>query len=220
MFIKICGITREEDALLATALGADAVGFIFAPSVRQVAPLAARDMVRQLPADIMTVGVFRDATKEKVLETVNQVGLRAVQLHGHESPETCRWIAERVPVTIRALAAGSPDLTNFDQFGADVLLLDSPTPGSGEVFDWSLAEGAPSNQRLLLAGGLTPEDVATAIAKVNPWGVDVASGVEAESGRKDPRKLRAFITAAQAAEVEEYQGTEKRPFDWEEGLWN
>ena len=216
MFVKICGVTNQEDALLATALGADAVGFIFAPSNRQVAAPIVRDIVRQLPPEVMTVGVFRDQSRERVVEVVNTIGLRAAQLHGNESPETCRWIADRVPITIRALPAGSPDLLRFDEFGADLLLLDSPVPGSGTVFDWSLAEGAPSNRPMLLAGGLDPENVARAIAKVRPFGVDVASGVEAESGRKDPRLLRAFLEAARSVEFEGYDGGERRPFDWEE----
>jgi phosphoribosylanthranilate isomerase len=121
-------------------------------------------------------------------------------------------------VTIRGLPAGSPELSRFDDFGADVLLLDSPSPGSGKVFDWALAEGAPSNRPILLAGGLTPENVGIAIEQVNPWGVDTASGVESEAGRKDPRKLRAFIEAARAAKSEEYLGSENRPFNWEEEL--
>ncbi|HBL08533.1 MAG TPA: N-(5'-phosphoribosyl)anthranilate isomerase, partial [Acidimicrobiaceae bacterium] len=107
MFIKICGMTREEDALLATALGADAVGFVFAPSSRQIAPQVARDIARQLPGDILTVGVFRDESAERVVEIVNGAGLRAAQLHGHESPAECRFVAERVPITIKALPAGS-----------------------------------------------------------------------------------------------------------------
>ncbi|HCR00364.1 MAG TPA: N-(5'-phosphoribosyl)anthranilate isomerase, partial [Acidobacteria bacterium] len=156
MFVKVCGITREEDALLATALGADAVGFVFAPSSRQVAVPIVRDIVRQLPADMMTVGVFRNESARRVVEVVNEIGLRAAQLHGNETPEDCRWISERIPVTIRALAVGSPDLDYFDEFGADLLLLDSPVPGSGEVFDWSLAEGAPDNRKMILAGGLDP----------------------------------------------------------------
>ena len=216
MFVKICGVTNQEDALLATALGADAVGFIFAPSNRQVATPIVRDIVHQLPPEVMTVGVFRDQSRERVVEVVNTIGLRAAQLHGNESPETCRWIADRVPITIRALPAGSPDLRRIDDFGADLLLLDSPVPGSGTVFDWSLAEGAPSNRPMLLAGGLDPENVAQAIAKVRPFGVDVASGVEAESGRKDPRLLRAFLKAARSVEFEGYDGGEHRPFDWEE----
>ena len=109
-----------------------------------------------------------------------------------------RQVAERVPMTIRALPAGSPDLQRFDEYGADLLLLDSQAPGSGEVFDWSLAEGAPSNRPMLLAGGLTPDNVASAIEEVDPYGVDVSTGVEAEPGRKDPRLLRAFMANARA----------------------
>lgn len=217
MFIKICGITREEDALLATALGADAVGFVFAPSTRQVAPSIAADIARRLPADIMTVGVFRDESPKRVVEIVNSAGLRAAQLHGHESPEDCRWVSERVPVTIRALSAGSPDLERFDDFGADLLLLDSPLPGSGEVFDWAMAEGAPGQRQMLLAGGLDPSNVATAIERVGPFGVDVSSGVESSPGRKDPRLLRAFIEAARVATpaATSVESSRPRPFDWE-----
>ena len=107
MFVKICGITCAEDALLATALGADGVGFVFAPSARQVAVPVVKDIVRQLPQEIMTVGVFRNQGRERVVETVNGIGLRVAQLHGHESPEDCRWVAERVPVTIRAMSVSS-----------------------------------------------------------------------------------------------------------------
>ena len=217
MFVKICGITCAEDALLATAMGADALGFIFATSRRQVAESVVRDIVGQLPPDVLTVGVFRDRGKARVVETVNTIGLKAAQLHGRESPATCQWVAERVPMTIRALPAGSPDLQRFDEYGADLLLLDSPTPGSGEVFDWALAEGAPSNRPMLLAGGLTPDNVASAIEEVDPYGVDVSTGVEAEPGRKDPRLLRAFMANARAAQPVRYEGdAERRPFDWQE----
>jgi len=136
MFIKICGMTREEDALLATALGADAVGFVFAPSSRQIAPQVARDIARQLPGDILTVGVFRDESAERVVEIVNGAGLRAAQLHGHESPAECRFVAERVPITIKALPAGSPDLERFDDFGAVVHAEDDFERGfEGRAFD-------------------------------------------------------------------------------------
>jgi len=217
MFVKVCGITREEDALLATALGADAVGFVFAPSSRQVAVPIVRDIVRQLPADMMTVGVFRNESARRVVEVVNEIGLRAAQLHGNETPEDCRWISERIPVTIRALAVGSPDLDNFDEFGADLLLLDSPVPGSGEVFDWSLAEGAPDNRKMILAGGLDPTNVTSAVERVGPYGVDVSSGVESTPGRKDPRLLRAFVEAARSARpvAAPYKSQSSRPFDWE-----
>jgi len=221
VFVKICGITREDDALLAVAMGADAVGFVFAPSKRQVAPLVARDIVRRLPPEVLTVGVFRDEAAARVVEIVNSAGLRAAQLHGHESSESTRWVRERVPYVIKAFAAGDAALEQAASFGADAILLDSPTPGSGEVFDWSLAEGRPDGLRTILAGGLTPDNVGDAINRVKPWGVDVSSGVErdgGEPGQKDARKVRAFIEAARAAapEPDEFgpdPGT-GAPYDW------
>ena len=217
MFVKICGITCAEDALLATALGADALGFVFAPSRRQVSETVVRDIVGQLPHDVMTVGVFRDMGKARLVEIVNRIGLKAAQLHGGESPATCQWVAERVPLLIRALPAGSPDLRRFDEYGADLLLLDSSAPGSGAVFDWALAEGAPANRRTLLAGGLTPDNVGSAIEQVDPYGVDVSTGVESGPGRKDPRLLRAFMQNARAAKPVRYEAdARRRPFDWPE----
>jgi phosphoribosylanthranilate isomerase len=218
MFVKICGITRESDALLAVAMGADAVGFTFAPSVRQIAPTIARDIAKRLPPEILTVGVFRDEASARVIDIVNSAGLRAAQLHGHESAEATRFIRQRVPFVIKAFAAGDPALADAASYGADAILIDSPRPGSGEVFDWTLAEGAPDGQRVILAGGLTPENVAGAIARVAPWGVDVASGVEAERGepgQKDAHKVKAFIEAAQAAEPAGYRaGETEGPYDW------
>jgi phosphoribosylanthranilate isomerase len=215
MFVKICGITNEEDALLAVAMDADAVGFVFAPSPRQVAATVARDISNRLPPEILTVGVFRDEAPARVVEIVNSTGLRAAQLHGHETAEQCRWVRERVPFVIQGFAAGDAALDRADDYGANAILIDSPTPGSGEVFDWSLAEGAPSNRRIIIAGGLTPENVGDAIAVVRPWGVDVASGVEASPGRKDPRKVRDFVRNARAAAPRPYQGDEVHaPYDW------
>jgi phosphoribosylanthranilate isomerase len=222
VFVKICGITREDDALLAVAMGADAVGFIFAPSKRQVAPTLVRDIIRRLPPEVMTVGVFRDEAASRVVEIVNSTGLRAAQLHGRESAETTRWVRERVPHVIKAFAAGDPELADARSYGADAILLDSPSPGSGEVFDWSLAEGRPDGVNVILAGGLDPHNVADAVRKVQPWGVDVASGVESERGdpgQKDARKVRAFIKAARdAAPAEQNEfgpdpGT-GGPYDW------
>lgn len=217
MFVKICGITTEEDALLAVAMDADAIGFVFAPSKRQVAPGHVRDIVKRLPPDILTVGVFRDEAPARVVDIVNSTGLRVAQLHGHETPEHSVWIRERVPMVFKAFAAGDRDLDRVDDFGADAVLIDSHAPGSGEVFDWSLAEGAPSNRRVILAGGLTPHNVASAIERVRPWGVDVSTGVEADgddSGRKDARKVRAFVANARAAELPDYEGPGALPYDW------
>ena len=220
MFVKICGTTTEEDALLATAMGADAVGFVFAPSVRQVAVDHARDIARRLPAEILTVGVFRDEAPQRVVDLVHRAGLRAAQLHGSETPEDTQWIRERVGIVIKAFVAGSVGLDRRDEYGADAVIVDSHAPGSGEVFDWSLAEGAPVGKRFILAGGLTPENVADAIEVVRPWGVDVATGVESSPGHKDPVKLRRFIANARAAEPQHYQGDEGHvPYDWQDDLY-
>jgi phosphoribosylanthranilate isomerase len=217
VFVKICGITSEEDALLAVAMGADAVGFIFAPSSRQVAAGLVHDIIRRLPPDVLTVGVFRDESAQRVVDVVNGAGLRAAQLSGLETADQTKWVRTRVPFVIKGFAAGDPALDRADDFGADAILVDSHEPGSGEVFDWSLAEGAPVNRRVIVAGGLTPENVAEAIEAVRPWGVDVATGVEEAPGRKDARKVRDFILNARRADPPRYHGDdEARPFDWQQ----
>jgi phosphoribosylanthranilate isomerase len=222
VFVKICGITNEEDALLAVALGADAVGFVFAPgSPRQVTPADVTPIVKRLPPGTLTIGVFRDERPERVVDTVTRVGLRAAQLHGREPASEVRWVRERVGFAIQGFTAGDPALA--DASDADVILLDTATPGSGRVFDWALAEGAPAGAKLLLAGGLTPDNVADAIRRVRPWGVDVSTGVETEpgSGRKDARRLRAFIEAARRAAAEQEAdgwapgpASGPAPYDW------
>jgi phosphoribosylanthranilate isomerase len=216
VFVKICGITTEEDALLAVALGADAVGFVFAPSPRQIAPQAAHDIVRRLPPEILTVGVFRDDLPERVLDQVHTSGVKAAQLHGHEAPEVTRQVHERLRFVIKAFAAGSSDLRRAAAHGADAILIDAPRPGSGTLFDWGLVDDAPLDCRILLAGGLTPENVETAIHRVKPWGVDVSTGVEREPGRKDAVKLKAFIDAAKAAAPQPYRGPDELPYDWQD----
>jgi phosphoribosylanthranilate isomerase len=199
IFVKICGITNEQDALLATALGADALGFNFAQSRRHVQPDTVRDIVKRLPGEVLTVGVFRNHRPEHVVDVVHRCGLHAAQLHGGEPLSEVRFVKERVQFVIQAFVAGDPALAAAANSPADVVLVDSPNPGSGKVFDWRLADGVPGGVRLLLAGGLTPDNVAEAIRRVRPWGVDVASGVESAPGRKDPRKLRRFVEAARGA---------------------
>ena len=215
MFVKICGTTSEEDALLAVAMGADAVGFVFAPSPRLISPTVAGDIAKRLPREILTVGVFRDDSPQRVVEIVNGMGLKAAQLHGRETPEQVQWVRERVPLVIKSFVAGDKTLSRARTFGADVLLIDAPSPGSGQVYDWKLAGEAPDGAKVLLAGGLTPENVAEAIAQANPWGVDVSTGVEASPGRKDPRKLRAFVAAAKGAAPTPYEGEGDGPYDWQ-----
>jgi phosphoribosylanthranilate isomerase len=200
VFVKICGITNEEDALLAVAMGADAVGFVFAPSPRQIAVTQARDIARRLPPEVMTVGVFRDEAASRVVEIVNAAGLHAVQLHGHETPAEGRWIRQRVQFLVQAFGAGDRMLDRIDDYeAADAVMIDSGVPGSGQVFDWALAERLPIGRRVILAGGLTPDNVAEAVERVRPWGVDVSTGVEREPGRKDVSRLLRFVTAAKDA---------------------
>lgn len=219
MFVKICGTTTEEDALLSVAMGADALGFIFSPSTRQVAPQKVRDIVRRLPPEVLTVGVFRDELPERVVEIVNGVGLRAAQLHGRAGGTAgTRYVKERVPIVFKAFAAGDPDVASAVDHGADAVLVDNATPGSGQVFDWSLAEDAPANVRLILAGGLDADNVASAIERVQPWGVDAVSRLESSPGRKDPRALRSFIQAARSAAPADYEGGTAAPYDWREEL--
>ena len=199
ILVKICGITSEADALLAVGFGADALGFVFAPSPRQMTPTGVGDIVKRLPHGVLTVGVFRDESPRRVVEIANRIGLGAVQLHGRETPEQSRWIRQRVACTFKAFAAGDPAIGRFGEYGADFLLVDGPSPGSGQVFDWRLAEGVADLSRLVVSGGLDPDNVAQAIAHLHPHGVDVASGVESEPGRKDPHKVAAFVGAARAA---------------------
>jgi phosphoribosylanthranilate isomerase len=224
MFVKICGITSEEDALLAVAMGAHAVGFVFAPSPRQLQPVQAYDIVRRLPAGVMTVGVFRDHAPQRVVDIVNQVGLRAAQLHGHESASDTAYVKARVPFVIKAFPAGSSALERVAEYDIDAVLVDSASPGSGQVFDWALVDGVPLDRRVILAGGLHPGNVADAIEAVRPWGVDVASGVERAPGKKDPIKVRDFIERARAAAARDARERGRRettaagsvPYDWQE----
>jgi phosphoribosylanthranilate isomerase len=199
VLVKICGITSEADALLAVALGADAVGFVFAPSHRQVSPQAVRRIIERLPPEILTVGVFRNEAPVRVVEITNSIGLRAAQLHGDETAKDTRWVAERVRLVIKAFPAGHRNVTRLDSYGAGLVLVDADSPGSGEVFDWRLAEGVVDPARLIVSGGLHSGNVADAIEHLHPFGVDVSTGVEAMPGVKDPRKVRAFVVAARRA---------------------
>jgi len=224
LFVKICGITSEADALLSISLGADALGFIFAPSPRQVSVQIAADIVKRLPPEILTVGVFRDEAPKRVVDMVHQAGLGAAQLHGHESSESTQWIRSQLPVVIKAFPAGDRTISRFEEFGADYLLIDGKAPGSGEVFDWRLAEGVADPTRMIVSGGLRPSNVAQAVAHLRPAGVDVASGVEASPGRKDPMLVRDFIVNARAAQSEvgardplDADTTTEEPYDWRDG---
>jgi phosphoribosylanthranilate isomerase len=198
--IKICGITNLEDARLAADLGAQALGFNFYPlSPRKVDPEAARAIIAQLPPLVLSVGVFVDEDAGVVRDLAARVGLDWVQLHGQESPEYCRSLGRRVIKAFRIKDAASLSFLAVYQGAAQALLLDTyrtgQVGGTGETFDWQLARRAHEYGRIILAGGLTPENVAQAIKIAQSQAVDVASGVEAAPGKKDPEKLRKFIAA-------------------------
>ncbi len=223
VFVKICGITNESDALLSVALGADALGFIFAPSKRQVNERIVSDIIHQLPGSVLTFGVFVNERPEEVAKLVNKIGLNGAQLHGNEGPTATNFVSDRVRYVIKSFPAGHSQLRNLDAYRIWATLVDSSNPGSGSVFDWSLVEGMSPERRMLLAGGLNAENVAVGIERVRPFGVDVASGVEASLGKKDPAKLRAFIRNAKAVEFAETDFwqrdstfTEDMPYNWEE----
>ncbi|MCL5947773.1 MAG: phosphoribosylanthranilate isomerase [Actinobacteria bacterium] len=220
MLVKICGITNESDAMLAVGLGAGALGFVFAPSSRQMAVKAVARIVDRLPHDILTVGVFRNEAPARVVQMVNEAGLRAAQLHGEESVDACRYVSERVPVVLKAFPAGHPGIAHWRSYGADLVLIDSGSPGSGSVFDWKLAESVVEPDRIVIAGGLNPSNVTMAIERLRPFGVDVSSGVEIAPGRKDPRKLRDFLVAVRNAEAalglpgEDVSSSGRYLYDW------
>lgn len=196
--IKICGITNLEDALLAATLGADALGFIFYPkSPRYVAPETVREIIAHLPPFVVSVGVFVDEDAGVVRELAAKVGLDWVQLHGQESPDYCRSLGRRVIKGFRIKDESSlKDLEPF-QGAVQAFLLDTykkgQVGGTGETFDWHLAREAKKYGQIILAGGLSPENVAQAIQIVQPQAVDTASGTEAAPGKKDPEKLRTFF---------------------------
>jgi phosphoribosylanthranilate isomerase len=213
--VKICGITNEDDALLAVAMGADAVGFVFAPSPRQIAPQKAYDITRRLPPEILTVGVFRNELPSRVIEVAHKAGVKGVQLHGRETAEQSQEIAGHFRWLIKAFGADDENLPRADEYGTDLILLDAPDPGSGKVFDWSVAGDAPDSVRMILAGGLTPDNVAAAVEEVQPWGVDVSTGVEKSPGKKDALAVKRFIENARANAAQPYLGDDDMPYDWD-----
>ncbi len=199
--VKICGVTRLEDALAAARLGADALGFNFWPgSRRYVAPEVAREIVRRLPPFVTAVGVLVDPSRDEALRAAARSGVQVLQLHGDEPPELCAALP--LPVVKALRVAGPASLAAMAAYDVAGFLLDAPSPGyggSGATFDWALAREAARSVRVILAGGLRPENVADAIRAVAPWGVDVASGVEASPGVKDEAKVAAFLRAAREA---------------------
>jgi phosphoribosylanthranilate isomerase len=202
--VKICGITRGEDAELAVNLGAWAIGFILWPESKRYAdPAVAGGISHALHRRVERVGVFVNQPLDEIAGLVDTLGLTYVQLHGDEGPSFCSAVAQRTGArVIKAMrVAGAADLRELDRFHTDLHLLDASVKGqrggTGQAWDWTLVAQRRSKIPFLLSGGLTPENVADGIAAVHPWGVDVASGVEAEPGIKDPDKLHAFFEAIQ-----------------------
>jgi phosphoribosylanthranilate isomerase len=208
MWVKICGNTNLEDASVAVEAGADALGFIFAPSPRRISPKDAKKVTAELPKGIERVGVFVNQRPRVILDTVEEVGLTAVQLHGDEDVELAQALRKRVRV-YKAIDAKSVS-HGADEFvkAADAIFVDAGTRekrgGTGKTFAWD--EAAPfvnllrRRVQIVIAGGLDPGNVSRAIALFYPWGVDVVSGVEREPGKKDHDKVRAFVKAAKAAQ--------------------
>ena len=229
-WIKICGTTTGDDALAAVEAGADAVGFVFAPSPRRIAPEAAQEIAAALPLQVDKVGVFSNESAERIERVARQVGLTIVQLHGDESPDFARRLFRstggsadgrarlRVFKAVSVMAGVEGVLRDFAASDAvDGILLDSAVlrvagmgqgtelvrGGTGVTFDWKRATdfvpGIAQRTRVILAGGLSPANVADAVRILEPWGVDVCTGVEASPGAKDHAKIRAFVSAVRAS---------------------
>jgi phosphoribosylanthranilate isomerase len=202
MFVKICGITNLEDAIAAVEAGADALGFNFyRGSSRYIAPEDARRLVEKVSPSVMKVGVFvNEAEPAEVSRIAQSVGLTAVQLHGDESPQYCHALSAHF--TIKALRVGPHfEARSVKDYETDAILLDAYASGArggtGQTIDWELARSVGELvPKLFLAGGLSPENVAEAIAAVDPYGVDACSSLENAPGRKDDVRVRAFLAAA------------------------
>jgi phosphoribosylanthranilate isomerase len=201
--VKICGITRPEDAVLAADLGAWALGFILWPgSARACDAGVAAGIARLVRRRVELVGVFVNPALDEVARAADTIGLTHLQLHGDEGPQFCAAVAQRTGCrVIKGVRVRSgADLRDAERFRVDYHLLDAGAPGlrggTGTTWDWGLAASRRSAVPLILSGGLTPENVAEGLATVRPWAVDVASGTEAEPGVKDPARLEAFLAAA------------------------
>ena len=213
LWVKICANTSLDDALLAVDAGANALGFVFAPSPRRVTIEQAATIIAQLPAEVEKIGVFVDASLDEITAAVEGAGLTGVQLHFDAATDISAKLRERFGTPLRILRVVhfvSEDLqyaAALSDLNVDGILVDSRTAsavgGTGVAFDWDAARGGlfgnAGERKLIAAGGLSPQNVAEAIAKLRPWGVDVVSGVELSPGRKDPAKVRDFIANALTA---------------------
>jgi len=201
-WIKICGITNIEDGKKGTSLGVDALGFIFAPSLRRIEPDVAKKIIRALPKTLLKVGVFVNEEQKEVLRVAEYCGINALQFHGKESPEFCQKFFHPVfkAIHIRDLES----LKDMEKYHDVSILLETYSPvqagGTGKPFPWEIALKAKEKRNFILSGGLNPGNVGEAIKKVRPWGVDVCSGVETMPGKKDPSKMVEFIKEVRKAD--------------------
>lgn len=199
VWIKVCGITSVEDARLVADAGASAIGLNFAAvSPRVISPELGREIVRAVGARVEWVGVFVNQSPDEVRRIQELVGLDWVQLHGSETPEQLAECGERAWKALRIRDAA--DVAEAERYGGARILVDAKSDlgwgGTGHTFDWRLIETLNAERRLILAGGLTPDNVASAVAQVQPWGVDTASGVEETPRKKNPQLVREFVRAA------------------------
>jgi phosphoribosylanthranilate isomerase len=200
--VKICGITNLPDGIAAVEAGADVLGFVFCDqSPRRISVEAAARIIRELPPHLVKAGVFANAPEDLVFSAINECGLNLLQFHGDESPEYCLGFGLMSIKAFRIRTAQS--LEALPAYSTDAWLLDAYAPGklggTGAQFNWDLAlEAQKWGRPIFLAGGLTPGNVAQAMKRVHPYGVDVSSGVEAAPGKKDHAKVREFVRAAKA----------------------
>src|SRR4030043_149414 len=198
--VKICGITNIDDAVAAVDFGADALGFVFfEKSPRYISHADAAAIIKKLPSFATTIGVFVNLKPHQVEKIIDLTHIDAVQLHGNEPPKMCN-ISRRVIKAIRVKSLQSLDPLDEYKDRVCAFLLDTFTPdvlgGTGQIFNWDIAIYAKQFGKIILAGGLTPDNVAEAVRRVRPYGVDVSSGVESEKGKKDQRKMKLFIERA------------------------
>jgi phosphoribosylanthranilate isomerase len=204
MWVKICGITKLEDAVSAARFGADAVGFVFADSPREVTPKRARNIAKAMPAGPEKVGVFVNRPLDEIEKIVDYCGLDLVQLHGDEDPAYCSMLGDRAIKALRV--RGNTDLVEVDKYPCRAVLLDgyesAGRRADGSGFDWRMVSVFDAGLPIIVAGGLTPDNVGKAITTARPFGVDVSSGVEAAPGIKDPVLIYHFIEKARRADYE------------------
>ncbi|MEW5746226.1 MAG: phosphoribosylanthranilate isomerase [Nitrospirota bacterium] len=199
--VKICGITNTEDALAAVEYGADALGFIFfEKSPRYISPLKAKEIIAYLPPFVTAAGVFVNEDPATMKETMSLAGITVLQLHGDEPPETCSiW-----PRVVKAMRVKDfTDLKPLEKYRVSAFLLDTYSPrefgGTGQTFNWDIAVEAKRYGKIILSGGLNPDNIERAVQWVRPYAVDVSSGIEERKGKKDLKKMRAFIERAKRA---------------------